>query len=55
MPVRCVLPLEYSKRDVQDIIGIWAWLKLKGKLRSWVFSSFKLCKFGDLRFVTVLK
>lgn len=30
-------------------------LKLEGKLKSWVISCFKLCKFGDLGFVIVLK
>lgn len=41
VPSRCVVHLEYLKRDVQDIIGNRAQglaerLKMKGKLKSWV-------------------
>ena len=32
MPVRCVLPLEYSKRDVQDIIGNMGLVETEGEV-----------------------
>lgn len=51
MPARCVVRLEYLKRDVEDIIGnmgqrLGERLKLKGKLKSWV--SHELCRFWGL-------
>lgn len=60
MPVRCVVHLEYLKRDVQDITGntgsgVGREVENEGEVEIMSVSCFELCRFWDLGFVIVLK